>query len=133
MAEPASRGRVLVIAGDELLLRTYERCLRPADVVTACGARAALDVLASGAGFDVIVCPLTMPDEDVMLVHAWLSEHAPELAPRILFFHDGEPTPRMRDFIAHVDGTVIEEPVTLSELRAVVEQLMQAPRAEKHG
>jgi hypothetical protein len=39
----------------------------------------------------------------------------------------------MRDFIEQVHGAALDEPVTLTELQAAVEEGMRAPRAEKHG
>jgi len=120
------------VADEELLLRTYARCLRRTgtEVVTACGGRAALAVLARDADFDVVVCAPSRPDLDGVPVLAWIDEHAPELAPRVLFVGDGTPPRRVRDLVKHA---VLVGPVTMSALRAAVDELMRAPRPDAHG
>jgi CheY-like chemotaxis protein len=119
--------RVLVIDDEEALVRTYRRCLRGLDVVTAVGGKAALDVLEHDVDFDAVLCDLMMPSVDGPMVHEHIQRVAPHLDGRILFCSGGAFTPRARAFLERVPNVVLDKPVSSSQLRAAIDQLI-APR-----
>jgi PAS domain S-box-containing protein len=90
------RPRILVIDDDVRIGTALQRLLRADwDTVVVTGARAALELLAKGARFDVALCDLMMPDMTGMELHAALCELYPELAARTVFM-TGVPSPSER-------------------------------------
>jgi CheY-like chemotaxis protein len=105
------RGRLLVIDDQPMVLTALRRLLgREHDVVTAVGAREALERLADGAEFDVILCDVMMPEMDGAEFHMALLRVAPTQAERMLFLTGGAVTPRARAYLATVPNRAIEKP-----------------------
>src|SRR5262249_46159454 len=74
----APRGRVLVIDDEESLGQAIRRYLgQEHDVEAVTSARVALDLLAGGARYDVILCDLMMPQITGMELHATISKIDP--------------------------------------------------------
>ncbi len=122
---PASirRGRVLVVDDDRMVTSAIRRSLRgDHDVETVSDPRVALDRLAAGERFDVILCDLMMPQMSGMELHAHLLEAAPEQAGRMVFLTGGAFTPSAREFLASVSNRCIDKPFDVMELRALVSE-----------
>ena len=90
------------------------------DVVVFTDGHAALEAIAAGPSFDVILCDLMMPDVTGMEVFAYVKSERPQLAPRVVFMTGGAFTARARSFLDEVPNRCIEKPFELARLRAVI-------------
>jgi PAS domain S-box-containing protein len=118
---PARRGRILVVDDEALVGRAVTRILsHQHEVVARTSARAALEELARGAPFDLVLCDLMMPDMTGMELHARLQELAPAVAVRTVFLTGGAFTASARDFLARVPNARIEKPFEPDQLRSLV-------------
>jgi PAS domain S-box-containing protein len=114
------RGRVLVIDDEEMMCAVLRSVLSDHEVVALTDARRALDRLAAGERFDVILCDMMMPQMTGMDFHARLAVTAPEQAAGIIFMSGGVFTPRARDFLAAVPNARIEKPFDTQALLELV-------------
>lgn len=113
-------GRVLVIDDDVGVGRVLQRSLRGHDVVTVSSGREALDLLATGATFDVIFCDLAMPGLAGPDVHAALQKTMPEVCDRMIFMTGGAFTPRSEEFARTTTCALVDKPFDIKALRALV-------------
>ncbi|HET6582331.1 MAG TPA: response regulator, partial [Nannocystaceae bacterium] len=103
-APPVARGRVLVIDDEPLVVQAITRVLATLHEVTAVqSGRAAVELLAGGAAFDVVLCDLMMPGMGGAEVYEWIESERPDLLSRFVFHaqsieHD--------DFYTGVDSVV---------------------------
>jgi two-component system cell cycle sensor histidine kinase/response regulator CckA len=116
------RGSILIVDDDDLVARSLGRALKKHDVVAARSGKQALELLASGRTFDVILCDLMMPEMTGMDVHAELAKTRPELAERMVFITGGAFTPEARSFLDRVSNERLEKPVDMKTLRGVVDE-----------
>ena len=124
-AARSRRGRVLVVDDDAGVALSLKRILGHEHHVETCtGGRAALDCLASGATFDVILCDLMMPDVSGMDVHTALVKERPELATRLIFMTGGAFTARSREFLANTEQPWMEKPFEAAAIRRAVAAMM---------
>jgi DNA-binding NtrC family response regulator len=122
-----SRGRLLLIDDDAVVRRALARMLaRQYDVVHAESACEALHQLEAGARFDAILCDLIMPDLSgagfYEQVHARFADQACRI---ILMTGMSEVDP---DLTAMLGGRIVQKPIDLAVLRALVAPLV-APAA----
>jgi CheY-like chemotaxis protein len=110
------RATVLVVEGDERLLRNYPRILHDHyDIIVATDGQEAIDLLTSGSVADAVLTDLALPEVDGRRLFAWLEEYRPQLARRTIFVTsclDGE----YRDFLGSLDNRVIPKPATRGQL-----------------
>lgn len=78
------RLRVLLVDDQVLVLRATASMLRELDVVTCGSAAEALQLLAQGSHFDVVVSDVTMPQMGGPELYARIRERFPHLAQRTL-------------------------------------------------
>jgi PAS domain S-box-containing protein len=124
-APPPRRGRILVVDDEALVGRAVSRILAPLhEVLARTSARAALDDIARGEVFDVVLCDLMMPEMTGMELHARLREVAPALAERTVFLTGGAFTPTAREFLARTRNARIEKPFEPDQLRALVARVL---------
>jgi PAS domain S-box-containing protein len=120
------RGRVLVIDDEESLGQAIRRYLaQDHEVEAVTSARVALDMLASGARYDVILCDLMMPQITGMEVHDSVAKLDPAQAGRIVFVTGGAFTESARTFFETTPNHRIEKPFDLKTLRHLVNELIQ--------
>ncbi|MFO0748470.1 MAG: response regulator [Myxococcota bacterium] len=125
-AEPASTGRILVVDDERLVGMVARRMLETKyDVVSLTRARDALERVAAGERYDVLLCDLMMPDVTGMDLHAELLKSAPEQARRVVFMTGGAFTPRARDFLDSVPNLHLEKPFDSNQLFAVVTRALR--------
>jgi PAS domain S-box-containing protein len=123
MAKAGRRGHVLVIDDEESLgqaIRRYLGADHDVDAVTS--ARVALDMLASGERYDVILCDLMMPQITGMEVHDAVAKIDPRQAQRIVFMTGGAFTEAARGFFEKTQNQRIEKPFDLKSLRLLVNE-----------
>jgi PAS domain S-box-containing protein len=122
-----SSGRILVIDDEPLVLGAFRRALSDYDVECTESARVALDWLAAGRRFDLIVCDLVMPNMSGMEFHGSLLLLQPSDAARILFVTGGAITAEVREFLDAVPNPRLDKPCDAAKLRATVQQQLRRP------
>lgn len=122
-AAPTWRGRVLVIDDEAMVGATVRRALgRDHEVTVTTRAEDAIEMVASGTRFDLILCDLMMPQVTGMEVHERLTQIAPDQAERMVFLTGGAFTPRARAFLDKMPGRVVDKPFDVTRLRAVASE-----------
>lgn len=122
--EPAARrGRVLVVDDDELSSTVVQRVLAPEhEIIVTADADEALQRLAQGEHFDVIISDLMMPVKTGVEFYAELSQRAPPLLERIIFLTGGAFTVKAREFLDRVSNPCLDKPFDTRRLRALVNE-----------
>jgi PAS domain S-box-containing protein len=120
------RGRVLVIDDEESLGHAIRRYLaQEHEVEAVTSARVALDLLAGGARYDVILCDLMMPQITGMELHDSVARLDASQAAKIVFVTGGAFTESARTFFETTPNPRIEKPFDLKALRHLVNELIQ--------
>lgn len=121
----ARRARVLVVDDEPRMCKALARLLAPDhDVTVAAGAGEALDLVARGESWDVVLCDLMMPGMSGMGLHAELSRRAPVLAGRLVFMTGGAYTAEAQDFLARVPNRRLEKPFRPEALERLLGDLL---------
>jgi two-component system cell cycle sensor histidine kinase/response regulator CckA len=114
---------VLVVDDDPMVAKAIQRSLDGCQVTLSANGREALELLASGRRFDLILCDLMMPVMTGMELHAQLAERLPEMVPRMVFMTGGAFTNGARSFLDRVPNRRIEKPFEAARLRALVAEM----------
>ncbi|MBI5495633.1 MAG: response regulator [Deltaproteobacteria bacterium] len=123
---PGRRGRILVVDDERALATAIRRMLAPDhDVETVIRARDAMDLVARGERFDMVLCDLLMPEMTGMDLHAEWTRTAPGHAESLVFMTGGAFTPRAREFLNRVSNPRLEKPFDAAQLRALVHGLLR--------
>lgn len=119
--QPTRRGSVLVVDDERQVALLVQRALaQDHDITTTSGAEEALEKIAAGGRYDLILCDLMMPEVTGMELHARLTRVAPDQADKMIFLTGGAFTTGAREFLKQVQNLVVEKPFTPMALRAVV-------------
>jgi PAS domain S-box-containing protein len=122
----ARRGRILIVDDEPRLAQSMRLLLAPNhDVVTTTRGSEALEWMAAGQRFDLVVCDLQMPGTTGMDIYARLREQAPEMARRLVFMSGGAFTPDASAFIRSVPNRVLEKPVRPEVLLATIDAALE--------
>jgi PAS domain S-box-containing protein len=127
---PTQRGVVLIV-DDEPLVRAGLAAVIAVDheVVSVEGGQSALELLAAGQRFDVILCDVSMPGMSGIELHAELSRLSPEHAERMVFITGAVLDPELQAFLAHVPNTLLAKPPEPAALRgAITAQIRRSRR-----
>jgi two-component system cell cycle sensor histidine kinase/response regulator CckA len=117
--------RVLMVDDEPAIGRSTQLLLAPQhDVVAVTRGRDALDRLAAGERFDVILCDLMMPEMSGIEFHDHLARSAPEYVARVVFMTGGAFTDEARQFLESVGRPHIEKPFTEAALRLVIRDIV---------
>lgn len=130
------RARILVIDDEALIASVFELLLRDEHNVTSVtDAGRALDLLARGEPFNLILCDLMMPRVSGMVFHAEVEARTPRVAREIVFMTGGAYTAEARAFLNRVPNMVIEKPPDFAIVRVLVARRVRARRrrAEREG
>ena len=112
---------MLVVDDDPLVGRALQRILEPEHAVTVVtSARDALDRLERGEQYDLLLCDLMMPDMSGIDFDAELACRWPDAGARTAFMTGGAFTDRTREFLARTPRPIVEKPVDVAALRALV-------------
>jgi CheY-like chemotaxis protein len=121
---------VLVVDDEPMLGASLERLLASEhEVTTVPDGADALELLAGGAAFDVILCDLMMPNMTGMDLHRELERIDPALLRRLVFITGGAFTPRAACFLDTVANPRLKKPVDPRRLREVIREVLGAVRA----
>lgn len=116
----ASRARVLVIDDEPQMRRALGRMLRDHEVESFDDGHAALERLAQGARFDIVLCDLTMPKMSGVAFFRALAKVAPETRACVIFLTGGACSAEALDVIERFEVEVIEKPFDIDAVRAAV-------------
>jgi CheY-like chemotaxis protein len=123
-AADGGRGKILVVDDDATVRRSVERVLSVRhDVSAVAGARAALELVLSGARYDAILGDLMMPEMSGAELHAALLRDAPDQARRFAIVTGGAFSPRAQALLDGCACPVLEKPFTITELLECVRAL----------
>ena len=115
------RRRVLVVDDDALVGEAIAWALdAEADVDVMTDGATALERIAAGERWDVILCDLMMPGLSGMDVYAGALRSAPDAAGCMLFMTAGTFTPRARAFVQSVGEKCFDKPINTDRLRQLV-------------
>jgi len=121
----ASRGELLIIDDEPLVLRAFRRTLASQhNILTVNDAAKALDMIEKGQAFDLIFCDLMMPGMTGMDFHALLRQADPELAERVVFLTGGAFTSSAREYLNSVPNRALEKPLHPRALRSFVSKAL---------
>jgi signal transduction histidine kinase/CheY-like chemotaxis protein len=122
----AGRGRILVVDDEPFVGTVLRRTLAEHEVTVVESAQAALQRVASGERFDVVLSDLIMPGMSGMDLYRELSERDPALARRFVFLTGGTFSPAARDFLARERLECVEKPFEVDALRDLLARRMAA-------
>ncbi len=91
-------------------------------------AQGALDLLASGKEFDVILSDVMMPGMSGIELYGQLARLYPKMASRVVFVTGGAFTSEANAFLDRVTNERMEKPFDLQQLRAMVQKFVKDPR-----
>ncbi len=120
-------GRVLVVDDDALVARAIALVLGDEhEVVVTTEPLDALDRIARGERYDVILCDLMMPGTTGMELHRRVAACDPGAAARIVFVTGCSVLPEAQAFLASVPNTCLEKPFDLKALRDFIGRRVRA-------
>jgi CheY-like chemotaxis protein len=114
------RSTVLIVDDLVPLAMVLRRVLHEHEVTVVTRAEDALDLLASGRSFDVILSDLMMPRMTGMDLYDQLSRDFPWAAERMIFMTGTAFTPAAHAFFDRVANERLEKPFALGAVRAAV-------------
>jgi CheY-like chemotaxis protein len=120
---------VLVIDDEPAVGFAVRRVLRKHDVTVVSNAPEALDLLAAGKEFDVILSDLMMPGMSGIELHAALLRLYPQMAPKVVFVTGGAFTPAANAFLDSVANERLEKPFDVHQLRRLVQSFVKEGRS----
>ena len=119
------RGRVLVVDDEPMIGASIRRTLAAEhEVISVTRAAEALDRLAAGERFDLVISDLMMPEMTGMDLHEEISRRWPEIARRVVFLTGGAFTARARDFLERSQNRRMDKPFDALLLRALVREMV---------
>ncbi|HZU81554.1 MAG TPA: PAS domain S-box protein [Polyangiaceae bacterium] len=128
------RARILVVDDEPAIAHTLRELFREAhDVAVATSGHDALELLRSGATFDVIFCDLMMPGTSGIDVYERLRVERPGLEQRIVFVTGGAFTPRAAAFLASVDNRRLDKPFSLDVVDRIMRETVAGRGGDAHG
>jgi CheY-like chemotaxis protein/anti-sigma regulatory factor (Ser/Thr protein kinase) len=130
-AHGARRHRVMLVDDEPLVANSIERLLRrDYDVTIASCGQDAIDHITGGERFDAIVSDVMMPNMTGIELIEELQRLAPDQAERLIFLSGGAFTAQTRERLDQLGAPQLEKPVSASELRACLAQLVDGRTAE---
>ncbi len=119
---PKRKATTLVIDDDVAVARYISRILKSDEsaVTTVSSAKAALELLATGDDFDLILCDLMMPEMNGVELYEVLRAEYQDLLPRVFFMTGGAFTSEGAGFLASLPHPPLEKPMAPERLRALL-------------
>lgn len=115
--------RALVIDDDARVGRAVARMMFGFDATAVESGQEALDLLAQGREFDVIVCDIMMPGKSGVDVYDELERTRPELLPRLFFMTGGALAPEIAAFLQRPGVRHLMKPFEWSAFEAMLATL----------
>jgi signal transduction histidine kinase len=119
-----ARGRVLIVDDEAPLARALGRSLSADhDAIVLTSGHQALAALERGDRFDAVIMDLMMPEMTGMEVYSRVERVDPDQARRIIFLTGGAFTAGAREFLDRIPNHVVEKPVRIANLKALIAAL----------
>jgi CheY-like chemotaxis protein len=120
-------GRVLVVEDRGLVGAELAEVLLDHEVVAVGCGEDALELLASGKTFDLILSDVLMPGMNGIAFLGSLVERFPSQAERLVFMVDRMVSPVVSHLLSGVSSLCLERPFDVEGLRGLVERRIRAP------
>ncbi len=122
-----SRGRLLLIDDEPLLLAALSRTLAPEhEVEGLSGARPALERLRAGERYSLILCDVMMPEMTGLELYVTLVREVPEQAERMVFLTGGAFSEASRASLEASRRPCVDKPFEPEALRGRIHELLEA-------
>jgi CheY-like chemotaxis protein len=116
-----------VVDDDGLVLDSLRRVLSDEfEVTTTIRPEEAIEWIAAGESYDVILCDVMMPVLNGVELRDRVENVAPEQAARIVFVTGGLLFPQVRSALDRVANTVLEKPIDLEGLRELIRRRVRS-------
>ncbi len=117
----ALRRKALVIDAEAAVRDAVREAIRGDHEVTVVdtGARA-LELLAAGERYDVVICDLDLPAVDGVALYARLARSLPAPAPRLIFLNAGPFSAEAREFLVAGGHPSLQKPIDLDRLHTLL-------------
>jgi two-component system, cell cycle sensor histidine kinase and response regulator CckA len=123
------RGCILVVDDEAIVLKAMRRILEGQhEIVCAETGQQGLELIRSGAQYDLLFCDLMMPDMNGVAFYEDLAKTHPDLAKRVVFLTGAAPTPELEKFLASVKARILQKPFDAKRLRQVVASFLMSAR-----
>jgi CheY-like chemotaxis protein/two-component sensor histidine kinase len=123
-----SRGRILAIDDEKLVLSTVARLISPEYQIECVeSAREALALLERGEQFDLVLCDVMMPEMSGIELYEQLLRSHPDHARRVVFVTGGAADP-VQDFLSSIPNACVEKPFTKAALLDTMRQQLAGAR-----
>lgn len=122
---PLRTGQVLVVDDELSIGLAIKRILRGHDVTVVTSGQDALNTLASGKTFDVILSDLMMPEMSGMDLYAALSRQYPHMTSRVVFITGGVFSLAVNVFLDETKNEQLEKPLDFKKLRETVQRFVR--------
>jgi len=133
-ARPPRRARVLVVDDEPLFCSAVARMIgREHEVVAVTDPGDALRRIEAGERFDAVLSDLVMPGMTGMDFHSEIARVAPHVADRMLFVTGGASTSSAAQFVARMQGRVLEKPLERELLLGALAAAVRPPVVEGAG
>jgi len=124
MVTPARATAVLVVDDEPSIGAAIRRVLRGQDVTLVTTAQAALDLLATGKDFALVLSDLMMPGMSGMDLYRELIRSYPQMVPRVVLLTGGAFTREARVFLDRVSNERMEKPFDPKALRELAQRFV---------
>lgn len=124
LERPRKRGTILIVDDEPSVGRALGRILRRYETTICTRAKQALELIRSGANYDVILSDLMMPEMSGMEFYEKLEQHDPELAARVIFISGGAFSPQASVFLERSTNTLVDKPFKPRALIELVERAL---------
>ncbi len=124
-AAPDLKGMRILVVEDENSVREFvEGYLRGlgCEVDAASDGRAAVERLAGGREYALVISDFRMPDHDGQELYEWIRASRPALLPRLVFITGDSANPATRAFLQETRAPYLLKPVLASALGALVQR-----------
>ncbi len=119
--------RVLVVDDEIMVAKSLQLVLaKEFDVSRTTEPERALDWLAAGELFDVILCDVMMPRMNGVELRNRVEQFSTDQAARIVFITGGLLLPQVRLLLDSVPNTCLEKPLDLEGLRELIRRRVRA-------
>jgi len=125
-APAIARATVLVLDDEPAIGTVLRRFLRDHDVTALTKATDALDLLASGRRFDVILSDLMMPGMSGMDFYDEVVRRFPDAAARVVFVSGGAFTAATNAFLDRITNERLDKPFDAKAVRELVQRFARS-------
>lgn len=125
-AAAARRGRIIVIDDEPAVAAMIARHLADEhDVQVITDPRVALAFIKTDSSWDIVLCDMTMPHVNGMMIHEAIRLNHPDRAQRIVYLTGGVQPEATQQFLDTSSQAIIQKPLNVDQLKAAVTNLLR--------